>query len=123
MDLIVFIDLGFVLLVGFLILTETAPRSNVALPGDAEEASVSMSELTVFNIHFNEEGRFWVENGTHQFCDLGDVELLESCVQGVAQNYAGGVFVLVPAGLATVQQFVSLLDMCTFNEWTCTVNN
>lgn len=118
-----FIDLGFVLLVGFLILTETAPRSNVALPGDAEETSESMSELTVFNLHFNGDGRFRVENGTHQFCDLDDVELLESCMQQVAQNHVGAVFILVPEGLATVQQLVSLFDMCTLNEWTCTVNN
>lgn len=119
----VFIDPGFVLLIGFLILIETAPRSSVALPGDAEGASESMSKLMVFNIHFSREGRFRVENGTHQFCDLDEVELLESCVQQVAQNHVGAVFVLVPAGLATVQQLVSLFDMCTLNEWTCTVNN
>ena len=119
----VFIDLGFVLLVGFLVLTETAPRSNVALPGDAEGASDSMSELTVFNIHFNGEAHFRVENGTQLFCDLDEVELLESCVQQVVRNHVGAVFVLVPAGQATVQQLVSLFDMCTLNEWTCTVHN
>lgn len=122
-DLLVFIDLGFVLLVGFLILTDTAPRNNVILPGDVEEQSVSASELAVFNVHFNEVGRFWIENGEQSFCDLQGPELLESCMQQIVENHANSVFVLAPAGRATVQQLVIIFDMCKFNDWTCSVSN
>ena len=123
-DLMVFIDLGFVLLVGFLILTETAPRSNVALPGDMEEPSESMSELAVFNVHFNEEEHFQGDNGIELFCDLNGLTLLESCVQQVVTSHARAVvFVLVPAGRATVQQMVTLLDLCKLNDWACSVSD
>ncbi|MCY3630141.1 MAG: hypothetical protein OXI05_10070 [Bacteroidota bacterium] len=122
-DLMVFIDLGFVLLVGFLILTETAPRSNVALPGDVEEPSESMSELAVFNVHFNEGGHFRVENGIQSFCELDEPGLLQLCLHEIVQTSVGAVFVLVPAGRATVQQLVTMLDLCELNGWTCTVSN
>ncbi len=122
-DLMVFIDLGFVLLVGFLLLTETAPRNNVALPGDAEQPLTPPTELLVHNVHFSGQGRFWIEDGVQTFCDLNTAQSLQACMQQIVQSRVGAVFVLVPAGRATVQQLVELLDVCEFNNWTCTVNN
>ncbi len=123
-DLMVFIDLGFVLLVGFLILTETAPRSNVALPGDVEEPSEPITDLSVFNIHFNEMEQFRVENGVQLFCDLQGSDQLQSCMQQIVQNLVEDVvFVLIPTDQATVQQMVSILDLCSQNGWTCTIRN
>ena len=122
-DLILFIDLSFVLLVGLLVLTETAPRSNVVLPGDVEEPTESVSAFTVFNIHFGEEENFWVESDLQRSCEVDGQKLLEPCLQQIVQDHAGAVFVLVPMGQATVQQLVTLLDLCKFNDWTCTVNN
>lgn len=122
--MILFIDLSFVLLVGLLVLTETAPRSNVVLPGDSEEPSESMSSFAVFNVHFSQEGHFWIEaDGIRRSCDVDRQNLLESCMQQIVQDHAGAVFVLVPMGHATVQQFVTLLDLCKLNDWTCTVSN
>jgi len=122
-DLMVFIDLGFVLLVGFLLLTETTPRNNVALPGDVEEPLTPPSELAVYNLHFSGEGRFWVEDGMQTFCDLNTVQSLHNCMGQIVESRAGAVFVLIPTGRASVQHLVELLDVCEFNDWTCTVNN
>jgi len=122
-DLMVFIDLGFVLLAGFLLVTETAPRNNVALPGDAEQSSSPPTELLVHNVHFSEEKRFWIEDGVQTFCDLNTVQSLQVCMRQIVQSRVGAVFVLVPTGRATVQQLVGLLDVCEHNDWTCTVNN
>ena len=121
--MILFIDLSFVLLVGLLVLSETAPRSNVVLPGDVEEPSESVSAFAVFSVHFSEEGYFWIENDIQRSCDVDEQKLLESCMQQIVQDHAGAVFVLVPVGHATVQQFVTLLDLCKLNNWTCTVSN
>ena len=122
-DLILFIDLSFVLLVGLLVLTETAPRSNVVLPGDAEEPSEAVSALAVFNVHFDEEAQHWIVSDMLRFCNVDGQKLLEPCMQQIVQDHASAVFVLVPVGQATVQQLVTLLDLCKFKDWTCTVSN
>ena len=123
MDLMLFVDLSFLLLVGLLMLTETAPRINVVLPGDVEEPSESVSTLSVFNVHFSEEGYLGIESDMQWSCDVDEQKLLESCMRQIVQDHAGAVFVLVPVRQATVQQLVTLLDLCKLNDWTCTVSN
>ena len=122
-DLMVFIDLGFVLLVGFLLLTETTPRNNVALPGDVEQAQSQPLELAVHNLHFSGNQRFWIEDGVQTFCDLVSIQSLEACMSQIVQSRTGVVFVLIPTLQASVQELVELLDLCEFKKWTCTVNN
>ncbi len=122
-DLMVFIDLGFVLLVGFLLLTETTPRNNVALPGDVEQPVNPPSELSVYNLHFTGDGQFWIEDGAQMLCDLNSAASLLACMQQITESRAGVVFVLIPSGMARVQQLVALLDVCESNDWTCTVDN
>lgn len=48
---------------------------------------------------------------------------MKSCVQQVVRNHVDSVYVLGPAGQATLQQLVSLFDVCTLNGCTCTVDN
>ena len=116
----VFIDLGFVLLVGFLILTETTPRTSVALPGAAEETAPSDSASNVLNLHFNGTSEFLIEDGQETLCNPASPEKLVSCMQ---QQPRTTIFVLIPEGPAHVQHLVSLLDLCRRHDWTCTVPN
>ena len=95
----------------------------MVLPGDAEEPSESASALAVFNIHFNEEAQFWIESDLLRSCNVDEQNLLETCMQRIVQDHANAVFVLVPVARATVQQLVTLLDLCKLNDWTCTVSN
>lgn len=116
----VFIDLGFVLLVGFLILTETTPRINVALPGEAEETSAVERERQVYNLRFSGTLLFLVDDGQETLCNSEGLEALVSCME---QQPRTAIFVLVPEGQAPVQHLVTLLDLCRQYDRTCTVPN
>ena len=121
-DLMVFIDLAFILLVGFLILTDTAPREIVALPGAPEDPPVQQDRTPeIYNVHFNEELRFLVHTGRLSVCQPDNIELLVSCMTQVSDTSSAALFVLVPRGEAPVQHLVSLLDLCRRNRWRCTV--
>ncbi len=122
-DLLVFIDLAFVLLVGFLILTETDPRMSVALPSKPVVESTSASGPTVYNLYFDGIGRFLVESGEGAVCNPDSLENLVLCMEQVATSEQTAVFVLIPQGGATVQRMVVILDTCYASEWSCTVTN
>ncbi len=123
-DLLVFIDLAFVLLVGFLILTETDPRLNVALPSDPEtESNPDESGPTIYNLYFNGSAQFILEDSQSTICSPIGVQNLIECMKQVASAMQTTVFVLIPQGRATVQTMVSILDLCYYNDWTCTVTN
>ena len=79
-DLMVFIDLAFILLVGFLILTDTAPREIVALPGEAEDQPAQGDTPEVFQVHFDENLRFVVESGQQIACQPNDLAQLTACM-------------------------------------------
>ncbi len=119
-DLMVFIDLGFVLLVGFLILTETTPRINVALPGEVEEISTPERESDVLNLRFSGTSLFLVDDGQEILCNPEGLEDLVLCME---QQSRTATFVLIPEGSAPVQHLVSLLDLCRKYDRTCTVPN
>ncbi len=119
-DLMVFIDLGFVLLVGFLILTETTPRINVALPGEVEEVSTPEQESDVLNLRFSGTSRFLVDDGQEILCNSEGLQDLVLCME---QQSRTAIFVLIPEGTAPVQHLVSLLDLCRKYDRTCTVPN
>lgn len=116
----VFIDLGFVLLVGFLILTETTPRVNVVLPEEAEKSEVSEDEMSVFNLRFNGSSNFVIDDGEAVICNPEGLVALVSCMD---QQVNTATFVLIPVGSAPVQYLVTLLDLCRRHNKTCAVPN
>lgn len=126
-----FIDLAFVLLVGFLILTETNPRMNVALPGDPEVESTSDDiGPTIFNLYFDEamrflleDSRFLLEDSLSAACTTTGLEATVACMAEVIDSLESTVFILIPQGSASVQQMVAILDVCYYHDWNCTVQN
>ena len=56
-DLLLFIDLGFILLVGFLILTETTPEAEVPLPSESQEES---DPVPLYEVRFDDRMQFLV---------------------------------------------------------------
>lgn len=125
--MMVFIDLGFILLVGFLVLTDTTPKENVALPSgkDEQQPQVSQDDRQIYEVLFSADLRFLVVavREQTQVCAPGNLDALTSCLGSLSASSSNTVFVYAPQGLATVQQLVSLLDLCYRNGWRCTVNS
>lgn len=126
-DLMLFIDLGFILLVGFLVLTDTTPKENVPLPsGENEEQREEPEEdRRIYEVLFDIHLDFLVvtTNEHSDVCSSTGLNALVACLTPLVTDSASTVFVLAPQGRATVQQLVSLLDLCYRNAWRCTVDS
>ncbi|MYI84042.1 MAG: hypothetical protein F4058_01780, partial [Rhodothermaceae bacterium] len=62
-DLLVFIDLGFILLVEFLLVSDTSQKENVALPSDKEEEQQDQTQTgETYEVQFNANLDFLVLN-------------------------------------------------------------
>ena len=124
-DLMVFIDLGFILLVGFLVLTDTTPKENVPLPARQNEEQRFEEERQVYEVLFdvNLSIRVVDMRAQAEICAPEGLDAVVACLTSLVEQSASTVFVLAPQGHATVQQLVSFLDLCYHNGWRCTVNN
>ncbi len=121
-DLLLFIDLGFILLVGFLMLTETIPEVDVPLPDGQQEES---EPVPLYEVQFDDRMQFLVLRlpESEAACVPTSLAMLAGCLEQAYRQNEKTVFVLSPQGEATVQQLVSMLDLCTRRDWQCTVNN
>jgi len=121
-DILLFIDLGFILLVGFLMLVETATQAEVLLPNESQAES---NPGVVYEVQFDERMRFMVlllPQG-EPACVPETLVHLASCLEQASRQNMKVSFLLAPQGRATVQQMVSMLDLCTRRGWRCTVGN
>ncbi|MXW64974.1 MAG: hypothetical protein F4Y00_06840 [Bacteroidetes bacterium SB0662_bin_6] len=121
-DILLFIDLGFILLVGFLILTETTPEAEVPLPNESQE---ERDPAPLYEVQFDERMQFLVLRlpQSEAACVPASLATLAGCLEQTYRQNARTIFVLSPQGEATVQQLVSMLDLCSRRGWQCTVNN
>ena len=121
-DLLLFIDLGFILLVGFLMLTETTPEVDVALPDGQQEES---EPVPLYEVQFDDRMQFLVLSlpQNEAACIPTSLAALAGCLEQAYRHDAKTIFVLSPQGEATIQQLVSMLDLCSRRGWQCTVNN
>ncbi len=121
-DMLLFIDLGFILLVGFLMLTETDPQAEVLLPSESEEAA---APTLAYEVQFNDRMQFMVLRLPDREEGCVPITLVElaTCMEQASRMDTKVSFVLAPQGRATVQQMVSMLDLCTRRSWQCTVSS
>lgn len=121
-DMLLFIDLGFILLVGFLMLTETDSQAEVLLPNESEEAS---APSLAFEVQFDDRMHFIVLQLPERepACAIVTLVDLASCMEQAYRLDNKVSFVLAPQGRATVQQMVAMLDLCTRRSWQCTVSS
>ena len=121
-DLLLFIDLGFILLVGFLMLTETAPEAEVPLPNESQEES---DPVPLYEVRFDDRMHFMVLRLPQyaEACTPETLAHLAGCLEQAYRQDGRTVFVLAPQGEATVQQLVAMLDLCSRRGWKCTVSN
>ncbi len=121
-DMLLFIDLGFILLVGFLMLTDTESQAEVLLPSESEEAS---APSLAYEVQFDDRMSFVVLRLPEREPACAPVALVELafCMEQASRQDSKVAFVLAPQGRATVQQMVSMLDLCTRRSWQCTVSS
>ena len=121
-DILLFIDLGFILLAGFLMLTETTPEADVPLPNGLQAES---DPVPLYEVRFDDRMHFMVLRlpQREEACAPATLASLAGCLEQAYRQNAKTVFVLSPQGEATVQQMVSMLDLCSRRGWQCTVNN
>ncbi len=121
-DMLIFIDLGFILLVGFLMLTETESQAEVVLPSESQEAS---APSLAYEVQFDDRMHFmmlWLPERI-EACSPATLVELAACMEQAWRLDSQVSFVLAPQGRATVQQMVAMLDLCTRRSWRCTVSN
>ncbi len=122
-DLQLFVDLGFILLAAFFLLTEQVPRLQVPLPGEEQEAEAPEAVTEVYTVHFDERMQVVVVHEPEQtpFCTAATVAALQTCLVRVHVQTPESVLLLSPQGDATLQQLVTLLDLCLAQRWACTI--
>ena len=121
-DLQLFVDLGFILLAAFFLLTEQNPRLQVPLPGRQAEPAAVEASPTLYEVYFDERMQVVVVRQPEEtvFCSSSSVADLHDCLYRVHTQTPKSLLVLSPQGRATLQQLVSLLDLCVAQGWACT---
>ncbi len=101
-----FIDLGLLLLLAFLSIAELNPTLQVPLPGKPGNPQEVIAARVVFNQDW--EGMLTRLDRSEILCQTAGIVELGACME----QYASMRFLLAPVEAATVQQVVTLLDLC-----------
>ena len=110
-----FIDLGLLLLLAFLSVAELNPTLQVQLPGKSNTSQATATARVVFDHEW--DGSVQRLDNSKLLCKTSSIAALEDCM---AQQ-AGIRFLLAPAEEATVQQIVTLLDVCKVEALQCVI--
>ncbi len=110
-----FIDLGLLLLLAFLSVAELNPTLQVALPGK----SAASQKVIAARVSFDQNWRGAVKrlDTSKNLCQFSGLEQLGDCLRG----HSSLQFMLAPVQEATVQQVVTLLDLCSASDLTCAI--
>lgn len=117
--LIRFIDIGLIVLFGFLIISDIDAFSQINMPGsDQDRTAEDPQQMTFVTVEVAPEGAFTVVDRASGDvpCQGVDREALEECLVAVdrQQREAGrrAVVLVEPAEASIVQHTVDVLDIC-----------
>ncbi|MXX59805.1 MAG: hypothetical protein F4246_03145 [Rhodothermaceae bacterium] len=110
-----FIDLGLLLLLAFLSVAELNPTLQVQLPGKSNTSQATTMTRVVFDHDWN--GSVQRLDNSNVLCKTSSIGALEACMTQQARIR----FLLAPVNAATVQQIVTLLDVCTAAALPCVI--
>jgi len=121
--LIRFIDIGLIILFGFLIITDIEVLAQINMPGDDEPADTeTLDEMAYLSVFISAEGTYDVEDieAERMRCsNLADYIELEACLIELRDEYrAAGqqpVVLVEPEEASLVQFTVDVLDICDRN--------
>ncbi|MCY4158441.1 MAG: hypothetical protein OXE92_05320 [Bacteroidetes bacterium] len=110
-----FIDLGLLLLLAFLSVAELNPTLQVALPSKSDASE----KVIVARVSFNQNWDATVKRlaNSELLCQTTTVEELAACME----NQKSIRFLLAPKENSTVQQIVTLLDICSALSLRCAI--
>lgn len=115
--LIRFIDIGLILLFGFVIISDITVRSQIVLPGSENSISEETQNHLLF-LEIMEGNRYQITETKTQLVyqeamGLQELEELLTAIQHEKENQDGLVTVVIhPTDEATMQQLVDVLDIC-----------
>lgn len=118
-----FIDIGLIILFGFLMITDIQIFSQIKMPGRAEDAaSPDVQQLTFVTVEVLPGGQFTVVDREQKqvFCyRITALDQLESCMismrDALRQRGRQPVVLINPARGSIVQHTVDVLDICDRN--------
>jgi len=112
-SLIRLIDIVLTLLFGFIMIADIEPYSRVALPQTRKESKPTKEEQHLFRIHVYSDGTFqvkgWRDNSPSKRSDWRDLDTY--LMNNVAVDHNSTV-IIKPADDSTVQQSITVLDLC-----------
>lgn len=115
--LVRFIDLGLLLLLAFLSVAELNPTIQVPLPG----RSGGRQNAGVARIEFNQdwEASISLTGSRRTLCTAVGIAEISACMKKNSDMR----FLLSPIHTASVQQLVTLLDICRDASYSCTIES
>ena len=118
--LIRFIDIGLIILFGFLMISDLTVISQISLPGKSEEAADPVqSEAILLGVNIDANGAYslsQLSDDTLLYTDIVASEELEFVLNTLMKQFASGGQVISayiePAADAPMQSLVDVLDVC-----------
>ncbi len=108
-----FIDLGLLLLLAFLSVAELNPTLQVPLPSESQTEQQTVAARITFDRHWSTTiSRL---DQKEMICETRDIASLRDCLQ--SQSFMQ--FLVAPDAEATVQQIVTVLDLCNEAHHRC----
>ncbi len=110
-----FIDLGLLLLLAFLSVAELNPTLQVALP----EKTGASQKVIAARVSFDQNWSGTVKqlDNSRNLCQTRGLEELGDCLRSQSSLQ----YMLAPVQEATVQQVVTLLDLCSTSALQCAI--
>lgn len=117
--LIRFIDIGLIILMGFIWISDISAFSHINMPSKSQkEATENKMEMVFLDVRVAKGGLFTVVNQDSKNvpCQQVDRKALESCLntvdQTLRQNKQRPVVLIKPDKASAVQHTVDVLDIC-----------
>jgi len=110
-----FIDLGLLLLLAFLSVAELNPTLQVALPYPSQTTQPAVAARIIFDEYWS--GAIHRLDQKETICQTSGIESLRLCLD----RQPSMRFLIAPDGGATVQQIVTVLDLCHHTNHLCEI--
>lgn len=116
--LIRFIDIGLIILFGFIIISEITIRSQIELPGSDPVDSQEERDLTLFVINIDPDNRYRLTDFEEEtlYGSFNGIENLENHLRNlnreIRNNGQSPVALIQLDDVVTMQRLIDVLDLC-----------
>ncbi|MDZ7765860.1 MAG: biopolymer transporter ExbD [Melioribacteraceae bacterium] len=116
--LIRFIDVGLIILFGFIVISEITVRSQIELPGSEPNESEEKRDLTLFVINIDPDNRYRLTDFEEEtlygsFTGINNLEsYLRNLRNEIINNGKSPVALIELDETVTMQRLINVLDLC-----------